>query len=86
MSRRPKQKYKLELWCDGYYPNNLKDFPETDEGFRQWENQFSMGPHADPDWIWIKGDYYTREAVQAALDKAEFGTKADDDKTDQREE
>lgn len=70
-------------WVDGYYPNNLREFGQGIEEFRRWEGQFSMGPSAEDDWVWIKGDYYTREQVQKHLDEKTFGTKAEHDKEEE---
>lgn len=59
-------------WLDGYYP------PVMDEGFEEWQKLWSMGPHADQDWVWFKGGYYTEEQAREILRTKPLGTKADE--------
>lgn len=58
-------------WLEGYYP------PEMDS-FLGWCALWSMGPHADDNWVWFNGDYYTEEQARKVLAEKPDGTKADE--------
>ena len=48
------------VWVEGFYPATMDDWS-------RWQNEWSMGPHAEPDWVWVQGDYYTEAQVRALL-------------------
>ena len=58
-------------WLEGYYPPTMDDFAS-------WQQEWSMGPHADLGWVWFKGDYYTEAEARAVLATKPWGVKEDE--------
>jgi hypothetical protein len=56
------------VWLEGFYPPEMRDF-------YSWQQEWSMGPHADGDWVWFKGDYYTEDDARRVLETKPDGTK-----------
>jgi hypothetical protein len=54
------KKRPREVWLEGFYPPVMEDFA-------RWQGEWSMGPHAEPDWVWFKGDYYTEAQAREVL-------------------
>lgn len=48
------------VWLEGYYSPVM-------ENFEDWQTEWSMGPHAEPDWVWFNGDQYTEEQARAHI-------------------
>lgn len=63
MTRSEDAKNYEQAWLEGYYP------PDIDKagGWDRWRGEWSMGPHADADWIWFPGDYYTEASARKRL-------------------
>jgi hypothetical protein len=59
------------VWLEGFYPPMMDTFTD-------WHQQWSMGPHADADWVWFKGDYYTEAEARVVLESKPDGIKGDD--------
>lgn len=59
-----------EVWLEGFYP------PEMDD-FSRWQHEWSMGPHAENDWVWFRGDYYTETRARLVLADKPDGTKGE---------
>lgn len=49
------------VWLSGYYPPKMRDWSE-------WQNEWSMGPHAEADWVWFDGDFDEAEARKRLLE------------------
>lgn len=50
---------RKQVWLSGFYPPTMDDW-------NTWQNTWSMGPHAEPDWIWFD-DYYNEAEARARL-------------------
>lgn len=47
------------ILLSGYYPSKM-------ESWDAWREEWSMRPHADPDWVWFDG-YYTEDEAREHL-------------------
>lgn len=54
------------VWLEGYYPPDMDDFA-------MWSAQWTMGPHAEPDWVWFKGDHYTESGRKTCAAEEAMG-------------
>jgi hypothetical protein len=60
-----------DVWLEGYYPPRMDDWIS-------WQGAWSMGPHAEPDWVWFRGDYYTEAEARGVLERATDEDRAGD--------
>lgn len=56
-------KVDRRVWIEGYYPPDM----DAEGGWEVWQHTWTMGPTAQPNWIWIRGDWMLEEQAREAL-------------------
>lgn len=55
-----------KVWLDGYYD------PKLINNWKEFQDCWSMGAHAEPDWVWFGGDYFSHEQVKKLLQDKKY--------------
>lgn len=58
-------------WLEGFYPPEMEVFDE-------WQEDWSIGPHSEPNWVWFNGNNYTEAEAREILKSKPWGTRADE--------